>query len=301
MVKTRKILKKYWLLYLMLLPPMAYFIIFHYYPMYGLVLSFKDFDLMKGIIGSPWVGFKHYVDLFTGPYFFRIFRNTLLISFLKLLVGYPAAVTLALMIYELRTTWLKRIVQTFSYLPHFFSWVIIYAIALNLLSPGRGLVNEQLKTFGMEPVQFFGNNFWFVSTLIFTDTWKESGFMAIIFITAFLSIDPMLYEAAKVDGANRWQMTWNISLPGIGSTLVIVLILWIASIMSAGFEQIYIFYNPTVMEYSDIIDTWVFRNGIERFQFSLATAAGLFKSVVGLIIVLISNTLAKRWAGQGLW
>jgi putative aldouronate transport system permease protein len=294
-------LKKHRLLYLMFLPPLIYFIVFQYYPMYGLILSFKDFNLFKGIIHSPWAGLKHYEALFTGPYFFRIFRNTLMISSLKLFVGYPAAVILALMIFEVRITWLKKTVQTFSYLPHFFSWVVIYAIALTLLSPGRGLINEQFKSLDMEPIQFFGENFWFVVTLIFTDTWKEAGFMAIIFITALLSIDPSLYEAAAVDGANKWQKILNISLPGIAPTLILVFILWIASIMNAGFEQIYIFYNPSVMEYSDIIDTWVYRNGIERFQFSLATAAGLFKSVVGLIIITISNALAKKWAGQGLW
>ncbi|MFZ2097925.1 MAG: ABC transporter permease subunit [Anaerolineales bacterium] len=252
-------------------------------------------------MGSPWAGFKHYEALFTGPYFFRIFRNTLMISSLKLLIGYPSAVILALMIFELRITLLKKTVQTFSYLPHFFSWVVIYAIALSLLSPGRGLINEQLKSIGLQSIQFFGSNFWFILTLIFTETWKESGFMAIIFITALLSLDPLLFEAAVVDGANKVQLIRYIALPGISTTLVLVFILWIASIMSAGFEQIYIFYNPLVMEYADIIDTWVYRNGIERFQFSLATAAGLFKSVISLIVILISNTLAKKWTDQGLW
>ncbi len=289
------------LLYLMFLPPAIYFIVFHYYPMYGIILSFKDFDLFKGILHSPWAGFKHYEALFTGPYFFRIFRNTLMISTLKLVVGYPAAVILAIMIYELSITWLKKIVQTVSVLPHFFSWVIIYAMALNLLSPGKGLVNNQLAAFGFEPIQFFGNNAWFLATIVFTDVWKETGFTAIIFVTALLSLDPSLFEAAAIDGANKWQMIRNISLPGIAGTMVLVLILWLASIMSAGFEQIYIFYNPRVMEVADIIDTWVFRNGIEQFRFSLATAAGVFQSVVGLMMILISNMLAKKWVGEGLW
>jgi putative aldouronate transport system permease protein len=294
-------LRRYWPLYVLLLPGVAYYLIFRYWPIYGLVLAFKDFQIFEGIMGSPWVGFQHFKTLFDSPMFLRSIRNTVVISFLKLVVGFWPPIILALMLNEVRSTVTKRVIQTVSYLPHFLSWVIIYGVLLALLGPARGLVNQWIKNLGGDAIPFLTDKNWFVVVLVLSDIWRSAGWGAIIYLAGLTAINPTLYEAATIDGASRLQQVWHISIPGIRPVIVLLLILRLGYMLDAGFEQIYILYNPLVYGTADIIDTWVFRNGIEQFRFSIATAASVFRSVIGLLMVLAANRLAKRFAGQGIW
>jgi putative aldouronate transport system permease protein len=279
----------------------AYFLIFRYWPIYGLVLAFKDFQIFEGILGSPWVGLQHFESLFDSPMFLRSIRNTVVISFLKLVVGFWPPIVLALMLNEVRSTVTKRVIQTVSYLPHFLSWVIIYGVLLALLGPARGLVNQWIKNLGGQAIPFLTDRNWFIVVVVLSDIWRSAGWGAIIYLAGLTAIDPTLYEAATIDGASRLQQVWYISIPGIRPVIVLLLILRLGYMLNAGFEQIYILYNPLVYETADIVDTWVFRNGIEQFRFSIATAASVFRSVIGLLMVLAANRLAKRFAGQGIW
>jgi putative aldouronate transport system permease protein len=294
-------LRRYWPLYALLLPGVVYYLIFRYWPIYGLVLAFKDFQIFEGIMGSPWVGFQHFKTLFDSPMFLRSIRNTVVISFLKLVIGFWPPIILALMLNEVRSTVSKRVIQTVSYLPHFLSWVIIYGVLLALLGPARGLVNQWIKSLGGEAIPFLTDKNWFIVVVVLSDIWRSAGWGAIIYLAGLTAIDPTLYEAATIDGASRLQQVWHISIPGIRSVIVLLLILRLGYMLNAGFEQIYILYNPLVYETADIVDTWVFRNGIEQFRFSIATAASVFRSVIGLLMVLAANRLAKRFAEQGIW
>jgi putative aldouronate transport system permease protein len=278
-----------------------YFLIFRYWPIYGLVIAFKNFQVLEGISGSPWVGFQNFQALFDSPLFMRALRNTFTISFLKLLIGFPMPIILALLLNEVFHKGFKRIIQTISYLPHFLSWVIIYAILLALLAPARGLINQIVISFGGQAIPFLTDPGWFLGVIITSDIWKEVGWGAIIYLAALTSISPDLYEAAAIDGANRFQQILYISLPGIVPVVLLMFILRMGYILDAGFDQIYILYNPLVYESSDIIDTWVFRNGIEEFRFSLSTAASVFKSVFGLGLLLMAHRLARRASGKGIW
>jgi putative aldouronate transport system permease protein len=297
----RKVITQYWLLYLMLVPGIIYYIVFRYIPMAGLVMAFEDYKIAAGVFGSPWVGFKHFHDIFTGPFFGRILFNSFYISFLKLLFGFPAPIVLALMLNEIRRAWFKRTIQTMTYLPYFLSWVIIYGIVLALLSPSSGLVNEQIKALGGQPKNFLTDDFWFIVVLVVSSVWASVGYGAVIYLAALSNISPELYEAATIDGASRLQQVRHISLPGIKPVMILLLILSLGSILDADFSQIYIFYNPQVYQVADIIDTWVFRNGVEQLRIGLATAMGLFRSVVGLVLVLSAHTIAKKLTGSGLW
>lgn len=285
----------------MLLPGVAYFLIFRYGPIYGIVIAFKDYRVLDGILASPWVGFKHFEAFLTAPYFGRIMRNTLVISLLKLAAGFPAPIILALMLNEVRIARLKKFIQTVSYLPHFISWIIISGILFAFLAPSGGLINEWIKSLGGQSIAFMTHKTWFVVVLVVSSIWKSVGWGAIIYLAALSGISPDLYEAATMDGANRLQQIRHISLPGIQSVIILLFILNLGHLLDAGFEQIYILYTPQVYEVADIIDTWVFRNGIEQFRFSLSAAAGVFKSVIGMALLLGSNKLAKLWADQGIW
>jgi putative aldouronate transport system permease protein len=294
-------LGRYWPLYLMLVPGILYYLVFRYWPIYGLVIAFKNFRVLDGIVASPWVGFDNFEALFNSPLFMRAFRNTLVISTLKLVVGFPMPIILALMLNEVRHGGVKRVIQTISYLPHFLSWVIIYAILIALLSPARGLVSQMFIGADGAPIPFLTDPGWFLGVVISSDVWKEIGWGAIIYLAALTAISPELYEAAAIDGANRLQQIWHISIPGIMPVILLMFILRLGYVLDAGFDQIYILYNPLVYESVDIIDTWVFRNGIEEFRFGLSTAASVFKSVFGLVLLLVANRTAKRVAGQGIW
>lgn len=299
--KVMKNLREYKWMYLMLIPGMLYYLCFKYLPMFGLVIAFKDYNIMKGVFGSPWVGFKYFQEVFSSHEFFLLLRNTLVISVFKIIFGMVPDILLALVLNEIGSRWFKRTIQTISYMPHFLSWVIIYGLALAFLAPADGLINEALKFFGREPIDFLTSKSWFRPILYLTEIWKEVGFGAIIYLAALTSIDPSLYEAAVVDGAGRWRKIWHITLPGIRSVIILLLIIRMGNILDAGFGQVYIFLNARVYEVGDIIDTWVFRRGLEEMQFSFAAAVGFFKSVVGLILVLGANKLAKKFDESGIW
>jgi putative aldouronate transport system permease protein len=289
-------------LYVMLLPGLLWFFIYKYLPMYGAIISVKDFNIAAGILASPWADpwYKHFQYFFESHYFVQLMANTFLISIYKLVFTTIPPIILAVLLNECRKEWYKRVVQTIMYMPHFLSWVIIYGIVIAFLSQSSGLVNQWLKELGFQSIPFLTSTDWFRSILVGSEVWQSTGWGAIIYLAAMTGIDPSLYEAARVDGAGRMRMIWHITLPSIRSVIVLLLIMHLGKIMEAGFEQVYVFYNISVYEVGDIIDTWVFRTGLEQFNFSLSAAVGIFKSVIGLALVLISNRIAKRW-GEGIW
>lgn len=296
-----KTILKYRWLYVMLLPGILYFLVFRYLPLWNAQIAFKDFQPRLGVEASPFIGFKHFLTFFNSFYFTQLIGNTLFFSIAKLILGMPVAIILALSIYESIFKRLARLAQTVSYLPHFLSWVIMFGILLGILSPGEGLINEVIKSLGGTPISFLTSPEWFRWVVIFSDIWKETGWSTIIYLAALMAIDPTLFEAAAVDGASRMQRIRHISLPGIATTIVVVTLLRLGNILDAGFHQIFVLYSLPVYSVGDIIDTWVYRQGILEFQLSLATAVGLFKGTIGLALVLVSNKLAKKFAGTGIY
>ena len=288
-------------IYLIMTPTLLYYLVFKYVPLYNAQIAFKDFQPLLGIEGSPWVGLENLRGFFSSIYFSQLMTNTLFFSVAKLVFGLPIAIILALMLHETRFALFRNLVQTVTYLPHFLSWVIMFGILLMMLSPGEGFVNEVIKAFGGEPIAFLTTPDWFRQVVIGSDIWKETGWSTILYLAALLSISPELYEAAAVDGATRLQRIWNISLPGILPVIVLVTLLRLGNILEGGFTQLFILYSLPVYSVGDIIDTWVYRSGILDFQFSLATAVGLFKGVIGLILITLSNQMAKRLAGRNLY
>ncbi|WP_317259122.1 ABC transporter permease [Paenibacillus sp. J5C2022] len=304
MVSTgRNLLKKmyyYRAMYLLLLPGLAYITLFKYVPMAGIMLAFKEYNVVTGIWDSPWNGFANFERFFQGSYFWPIMRNTILISLYKLLFGFPAPIILALLLNEVRVNWFKRIVQTLTYLPHFLSWVIVYGILMAFLAPNEGLLNVLLKLFGFEAVPFLTAPEWIRTLLVSTDIWKDAGWGAILYLAALANIDPSLYEAAIIDGAGRRRQLWHVTLPGIRSVVILMLILKLSHILDVGFDQVFMMSNIFNQEKSDIIDTWVYRVGLQEMRFGVATAVGMFKAVIGFILVLTANKVAKKWDGQ-IW
>lgn len=288
-------------LWSMALPVLLFFLIFNYIPMAGLVIAFKEYVIADGMFGSKWVGLENFVRLFSSEDFPRALRNTLVISCLRLGFGFFAPVLLALMLNEVRLMWYKRAVQTLSYLPHFFSWVILGGIFLMIFG-SAGPANQLLKMAGAPPVNFLTQDGWFLAVLILTGIWQSVGWGAIIYIAALSGISPQLYEAAAIDGANRWQQTLGITLPCLVPTMITLFVLSLGQFLTAGFDQVYNMYNPLVYDVADIVDTYVLRR-MFGLELSLATAAGLFKSVVGLILVVGSNFVARKISGgeQGVW
>jgi putative aldouronate transport system permease protein len=289
---------KYRWLYFMMLPALVYFIVFQYLPLWNAQIAFKDFKPLLGVWRSPFTGFDHFITFFESFYFKQLIENTLIISFLKLILGIPAALILALGLYETCFKRFRTVVQTVAYLPHFLSWVIMFGVLLMLLSPGDGLINDVIKASGGRPIAFLTSPAWFRVVVVASDIWKEMGWSTIIFLAALLGIDTTLFEAASVDGASRLQRIWYISLPGILPVVAIVTILRMGHILNAGFNQIFVLYSLPVYSVGDILDTWVYRQGILSFQFSLATAVGLFKGVIGLILVVFTNQAAKKFGGS---
>jgi len=290
-------------LLLMLLPGFALVLIFNYGPMYGLLMAFQDFQVTKGIWGSPWVGLKHFEEFFRNPMAVNALRNTLLISALKLIFGFPAPILLALLFNELRDGLFKRASQTISYMPHFVSWIVFSALVTAMLSPSTGVVNQIIKLLGLKPIYFMANPPWFRVVLVASEIWKEIGWGAIIYLAALTDIDPTLYEAAVVDGATRLQRMLYISIPSVLPIAALLLILRLGGVLSAGFDQVFNMYNATVYETADIIDTFVYRSGLTNLQYSFAAAVGFFKSVVGLVLVLAVNEVARRLSDRyyALW
>jgi len=294
-------LRRYRWYYLLMLPGVLYFLVFHYGPMAGLVIAFQNYNLMKGIWGSEWVGLKNFEIIFNSPDFLLIFRNTLIISFYRIVFNMFPDLIFALILNEIRVQWFKRAIQTISYGPYFLSWVIVYGLVFAFLAPDSGLVNQLAREWGGSPVDYMSKKEYFRTILITTDIWKNTGYGAIVYLAALATIDPHLYEAATVDGAGRWRQLWHITLPGVMNVFVLLIILRIGHILDAGFEQVYIFLNARVYDVGDIIDTWVFRRGLFNLDFSVATAVGFFKGVVGLILVVGANRLAKRFGQSGIW
>ena len=290
---------KYRWLYLMMIPPLVYFIVFQYLPLWNAQIAFKDFKPLLGVWKSPFSKpiLDHFITFFNSYYFDQLIGNTLIISFLKLMLGIPTALALALALYETCYKRFRAIVQTVAYLPHFLSWVIMFGVLLMLLSPGDGLINDIIKASGGKPIAFLTSPDWFRAVVIASDIWKEMGWSTIIYLAALMGIDPTLFEAASVDGASRLQRIWYISLPGILPVVAIVTMLRLGHILNAGFNQIFVLYSLPVYSVGDILDTWVYRQGILSFQFSLATAVGLFKGVIGLVLVVVSNKAAKKFGG----
>ncbi|ALS26565.1 protein lplB [Paenibacillus sp. 32O-W] len=289
-----------WLLYLFLAPGVLYFVVFKYLPMYGIMIAFQDYSPFKGITGSGFVGFKHFIRFFEDAEFITVFRNTLLISLYKLIFGFPVPIILALMLNEVRKTWFKATAQTLFYIPHFFSWVIFGGIVIQVLS-SKGMVNSLISWFGGEPILFMTHKEYFRSILVASDIVKESGWSSIIYLAAIAGVNPSLYEAAKMDGAKKRHEIWHITLPGIHTTIMVLFILQLGNILELGVQQVFMLYNPLVYEVGDIIDTYVYRVGLTEQKYSFATAVGLFQSTVGLVLIYMANRLARRFGGGGLW
>ena len=301
----RKLLKaeiwRYRWFYVMVAPTLLYFLIFKYIPIWNAQLAFKDFKPLLGIWDSPWVGFRHFETFINSFYFKDLIINTVFFSTAKLVLGIPMAVICALALHETVFSRYRTLVQTMIYLPHFLSWVVMFGVLLMLLSPDAGLINVIIKKLGGQPIAFMTSPEWFRWVVVGSDIWKETGWSTIIYLASLLSISPELYEAAAVDGASHWRRIWHISLPGILPVIVMISLLRLGHILDAGFSQIFMLYSVPVYSVGDIIDTWVYRQGILSFQFSLATAVGLFKGVIGLILILVANKVAKRVAKSSLF
>lgn len=287
-------------IYLMLFPVVLYYAVFHYGPMYGVQIAFRDYSPTLGIWGSPWIGFKNFADFFNSFFFFRLLRNTILISFYELLFAFPAGIILALLLNEIRNERFKKTVQTITYLPHFISIVIVVGFLVDFLARD-GLINHILAWFGFEPVAFMREPGWFRTLFIGSGIWQNVGWSSIIFLAAISNIDPALYEAAKVDGAGRWRQMMNITLPGMSPTVIILLILQIGSLMSVGAEKILLMYNPVTYETADVIGTYVYRKGILESSFSYSAAVGLFNAVVNFMLLILANSISKRISETKLW
>lgn len=296
-----KSLRKHWQLYLLMVPPLLFFLLFKYYPMVNSVLAFKDYNVIKGIWGSPWVGFRNFQLFFDNPMFWTLIKNTLLISLYQLAVGFPIPILLALALNEVRNGRFKRIVQLVTFAPYFISTVVMVSIIMLFLAPRLGFVNVFLNHFGISSINFLGDPGMFRSIHVWSDVWQNAGYSTVIYLAALAGVDPMLYEAAKVDGASRIQKIAHVDLPGIMPTAVIILILNVGSIMALGFEKIYLLQNPLNLSTSEIITTYVYKIGLLNANYSFATAVGLFNSVINLVLLVLVNSLAKRLSSSSLW
>ncbi len=294
---------KQWDLQLMVVPALLFILVFSYIPMYGVLMAFQDYNLFKGFTGSPWVGFKHFEMFFHAPEFWTVMRNTIVISLLKLLIGFPAPIALALMLNEVKSRVFKRTVQTISYLPHFLSWVIVSGFVMSMLSTENGSVNMLLQKLSLihEPVNFLSLPEYFWTILVATGVWKEIGFSSIVYLAAIAGVDPHMHEAAAMDGASRLRQMFSITLPSILPVIIVFMILAVGNLLSAGFEDILLLgSNPVLRDVGDVIDTYVYRIGIQNNRYSYATAAGLFKSLIGVFLLVGANYAARK-SGNSLW
>jgi len=278
--------------------PLIFILVFNYYPMIsGFQIAFKDYKPGLGISGSSWVGLAHFKEMFQTQDVIRAFRNTLIIAVAKIIANLLVPILVALLLNEIRVKWFKRAVQTITYLPYFLSWVILASILTNILAVDGGIVNRVLALFQIDPIFFLGDNNVFRQTLVMTDVWKNFGYNTIVYLAALTGIDPALYEAVTVDGAGRWRQTLHITLPGISMFIALMTILSVGSILNAGFDQVFNLYNVSVYESGDIIDTLVYRLGLQQYRYSFSTAVGMFKSLISLILIAGSNYMADRFAG----
>ncbi|GAK41877.1 polysaccharide ABC transporter permease protein [Paenibacillus sp. TCA20] len=291
--------RKYWMLYLMILPGIVYYILFKYVPLAGSIITFQDYQIMNGIWGSPWVGFDNFKFIFTYPDFWNVLRNTALIALYQLVFSFPAPIILALLFNEVAGRFMKRTYQSIFYLPHFLSWVVVGGIVFELLATG-GLVNVIRGWFGYEPVLFMQQEGAFRTIVILSGIWKEVGWGTIIYLAALTAINPNLYEAAVVDGAGKWKQAIYITLPSLLPTITVLFLLNIGNFLELGFDQIFNLLTPMTYSVGDIIETYVYRAGVLQGQYSMTTAIGLFQSVIGFILLYIFNRLARK-TEQGLW
>ncbi|MDF2922785.1 MAG: sugar transporter permease [Paenibacillaceae bacterium] len=288
-------------LHIMLVPGLIAILIFSYLPMAGASIAFQQFIPVKGLFGSKWIGLDNFRYVMNVPDFYQVLWNTLFIAVMKIICNLAVPITISILLNELRKEVVKRWVQTLIYLPHFLSWVILSGILIDILSPSHGIINQGLQLLGLEPIFFLGDNTWFPFTLVLTNEWKEFGFSTIVYLAAITGINPNLYEAAVVDGANRWKQTLHITLPGMLPIIVLMMTLSIGNVLNAGFEQVFNLYSPVVYESGDIIDTFVYRLGMIDAQYGVATAVGLFKSVVSFILISLSYFLANRFANYRIF
>jgi len=299
--KLRGTWNKSGFLYLLALPGLIYFLIFKYAPMWGVLIAFQDYSPYLGFLHSDWVGLEHFRQLFAGENFFLMLRNTLVISLLNLIFYFPLPIILSLMLNEVRKERFKKVIQTVLYLPHFLSWVIIVGITFLLLSQTSGIVNKIIVALGYSQVDFLTNPNYFWITLTIQSIWKDVGWGTIIFLAAIAAVDPQLYEAARMDGASRFRQAWHVTLPAIRNVIIIMLILRIGHIMDVGFEQVLLMGNGAVSQVAEVFDTYAYRTGVLQGHFSYSTAVGLFKSIVGTVLVIISNKLSRKFGDEGVY
>ncbi|WP_245937377.1 ABC transporter permease [Saliterribacillus persicus] len=298
---TWKKIKRNKLIYLMILPGLIYFLIYKYLPMYGLIISFQDYKPYKGIRESEWVGLEHFERLFASAEFWMIFKNTLILFGLQVFVFFPIPIIISLMLNEVRHGFFKRGVQTLIYIPHFMSWVVIVSISYVLLTLDGGIINEILDSIGLGKINFLMNDEWFRPMYILQVIWREAGWGTIIFLAAITAVDPQLYEAARMDGANRFRQMWHITIPAIRNVIIVLLILKIGDVLELGFEHVYLLLNSSNRNVAEIFDTYVYVAGLQQGQFSYSTAVGFFKGGVGLLMVVFANWLAKRFNEEGIY
>lgn len=294
-------LRNYKEYYIMLIPGLLFFLVFCYGPMYGLVIAFQNYYPLKGISGSQFVGLKHFKALFSNPFFLTVLKNTLIISFYKILFCFPAPILLCLALNEIHNLRFKKFAQSISYLPHFVSWVVVSGIIIEFLSPTRGPVNILLQEMGMDPVFFVADPRWFRSVLVSTDLWKSVGWGSIVYLAAVTGVDPALYEAAEIDGAGRIQKILHVTLPALLPIITVMFIMESGKILNDSFEQVYNFLTPTTYEVGDVISTFVYRMGIQKMQYSFTTAVDLFKNIVSFLLVMLTNYIARKTNDYVLW
>ncbi|MGP4039358.1 ABC transporter permease [Gracilibacillus sp. D59] len=299
--ETWRKVKRNKLIYLMILPGIIYFIIYKYLPMYGLIISFQDYKPYLGISGSEWVGMEHFNRLFLSPEFWMIFKNTLVLFGLQIFIYFPIPIIISLLLNEVRNSFFKRGVQTLIYIPHFMSWVVIVSISYVMLTLDGGIVNAIIESLGFEKINFLLNEEWFRPMYILQVIWREAGWGTIIFLAAITAVDPQLYEAARMDGANRFRQMWHITIPAIRNVIIVLLILKIGDVLELGFEHVYLLLNSSNRNVAEIFDTYVYVAGLQQGQFSYSTAVGFFKGAVGLAMVVFANWLAKRFNEEGIY
>jgi putative aldouronate transport system permease protein len=297
----RRSLRRHWTLYLLMVVPLIWFAVFKYIPMSNAVLAFKSYNVIKGIWGSPWIGWQNFDLFFHNPVFWTLVKNTFVLSVYTVAASFPLAIVLALALNEIRNGFFKRTVQMVTYAPYFISTVVVVSMTILVLSPRLGLVNDAIGLFGVPAIDFLGNPDYFRHIYVWSDVWQTTGYSAVIYLAALAGIDPALHEAARVDGASRLQRIRHVDLPGIMPTAVIILVLAVGNIMAIGFEKAFLLQNPLNLSESEIIATYVYKTGLLNADFSMATAVGLFNSVINLALLLIVNSVAKRVTGNGLW
>ncbi|MET0694197.1 MAG: ABC transporter permease subunit [Propionibacteriaceae bacterium] len=298
---ARKSFRLHWQLYLLIIPPLVYFVVFKYIPMSNAVIAFKNYNVVRGIWGSDWVGWKNFDMFFHNPVFLTLVGNTFILSVYVVIASFPIPIILALALNELRQGFFKRSVQMVAYAPYFISTVVVVSMTILMLAPRLGILNRGLSIFGIGATDFLGDPDFFRHIYVWSDVWQTAGYSAVIYLAALSSIDTALYEAAKVDGASRFRKILHVDIPGILPTAVIILILAVGNIMAIGFEKAYLLQNPLNTQTSEIISTYVYKTGLLNADFSLATAVGLFNSVINLVLLLMVNFVAKRLTGGGLW